>query len=176
MGFWDFLKNINNADGIREAMCRSYDANYELAEREELGGDYGFTEPMEVTQAERDAADESVIEMIRFFALFRALEARFLVSGVPTEIAEKLVWAELLPFLYLDKATGRKALSEYVVYKEMPADANVSWLETVVQKGYKLAKSKEDRTAYDTWMPEAKANEAVWLFLLEGRGNEYFWG
>lgn len=84
-------------------------------------------------------------------------------------------WAELLPFLYLDKQTGREALAEYVVYKEMPKDAKISWLETVVQRGCELAKSKNGKKAYNAWMPVAKTNRAVWLLLLEGRGNDYFW-
>ena len=62
-----------------------------------------------------------------------------------------------------------------VVYKEMPKDANISWLETVVQKGCELTKSKKIK-AYNAWMPVAKAGDAVWLLLLEGRGNDYFWG
>ena len=164
MGLWDFLKDMNDAEGIREAMRRSYDKNYELADKSGLA------------QTASEVAGDSVAETTRYFALFGALEARYLVSGVATEAAEKLIWAELLPFLYLDKAMGREALAEYVVYKEMPADANISWLETVVQSGYELARSRRDKKAYDAWMPVARTNGAVWLLLLEGRGTDYFWG
>ena len=73
------------------------------------------------------------------------------------------------------KSTGREALAEYVVYKEMPKDAKIAWLETVVQKGCDLAKSKRDKKAYDAWMPVAKTNGVVWLLLFDGRGNDYFW-
>lgn len=164
MGLWNLVKNINNPEGIREAMRRSYDKNFELADKSGLA------------QTASKVSGDSLKETTRCFALFGALEARYLVSGVPTEIAEKLIWAELLPFLYLDKATGREALAEYVVYKEMPADANISWIETVVQRGYELAKSKKDKKAYNAWMPVAKTNGVVWLLLFEGRGKDYFWG
>ncbi|OHB54421.1 MAG: hypothetical protein A2173_06725 [Planctomycetes bacterium RBG_13_44_8b] len=163
MGLWNLIKNVNNAEGIRETMRRSYDKNFELAGKSGLA------------QTASNVSGDSLEETTCYFALFSALEARYLVSGVPTENAERLIWAELLPFLYLDKSTAREALAEYVVYKEMPYDANISWLEVIVQRGYELTKSKKDKKAYNAWMPVAKMNGVVWLLLLDGRGKDYFW-
>ena len=140
-------------------MRRSYDKYYGLA------------------QIANKLSADSVTETTRYLALFGALEIRYIVSGIPTKsrLVERLIWADLLPFLYLDKVTGREALAEYIVYKEMPTDANISWLETVVQRGNWLAKNKKDKKAYNAWMPVAKSDGAVWLLLLEGRGRDYFW-
>jgi len=163
VGFWDLLKNRNNAEGIREVMRWSYDKHYELVVK--IG----------LAQAASKVSGDTLSETTQYFALFNTLESRCLARGVPTENAEKLIWAELLPFLYLDENMAREALAEYVVYKEMPKDANISWLETVVQKGCELTKSKKIKV-YNAWMPVAKAGGAVWLLLFEGRGNDYFWG
>lgn len=151
MGFWHQLRNINNAEGIRETMRISYDNSLKLAVKSGL----------------RRSSN-----VARHFALFGALESRYLVSGVPTENAEKLIWAELLPFMWLDGHTAREALAEYVVYKEMPAGAKISWLTGIVQRGCKLG---ENEKGYKELFPTAKSGGAVWLLLFEGRGNDYFW-
>ncbi len=151
MGLWNLFKNANNADGIREAMRMSYDNSLKLAVKSGL-------------QRSSDVA--------RHLALFGTLESRYQVSGVPTENAETLIWAELLPFMWLDEHAAREALAEYVVYKEMPADAKISWLTDIVQRGCKLG---EDEKGYKEFFPTAKSGGAVWLLLFEGRGNEYFW-
>jgi len=160
MGFSDLLNNINNAEGIREAMRLSYNNNLNLVV--EIG----------LVQAASKVSGDTLSETRRYFALFNTLESRYLASGVSTENTEKLIWAELLPFLYLDEETACEALAEYVVYKEMPKDAKIPWLEGIVQRGYELVKN---RKAYNAWMPVAKSNGAIWLLLLEGRGNDYFW-
>lgn len=161
MGLWDVLRNINNAEGIREVVRRSYDENFNLVVKSG------------VAQTASKVGGHPLSETKRHFALFGVLEDYYLASGVKN--AEKLIWAELLPFLYLDKQTAQRALTEYVVYKEMPVDAEISWLETVVQRGCQVAKSKKDKEAYSAWMPVAKTNGMVWLLLFEGRGNDYFW-
>ena len=160
MGLWTVMKKIYSAESIRDTMRRSYDKKFELADKNGIA------------QTASRASGDSLHETIRYFALFGALEARYLVSGVTTNITEEMIWAELLPFLYLDKATGRRALAECVVYKEVPSDADIPWLETIVQKGCKLAKSKQSK--YDALMPVAETNEMVWLLLLESRGNDHF--
>jgi len=161
MGFWHKLKNINNAEGIREIVCWSYDESFNLVVKSG------------VAQPASKVSGDTLSETTRHFALFGVMEKYFFASGV--ENVKRSIWAELLPFLYLDKQTGREALAEYVVYKEMPKDAKISWLETVVLRGCELAKSKNAKKAYNAWMPVAKTNGAVWLLLLEGRGNDYFW-
>jgi hypothetical protein len=155
MGFWHKLKNINNAEGIRESMRMSYDKHFKLAMNGKI--------PLNDTTPHR-------------IALYGALGSRYLVCGVPVDsvIAEALIWTDLLPFLYLDQHTAREALAEYVVYKEMPKDANISWLTTLVQKGCQIGKDNHQEE-YDTFMTVAKANGVVWLLLFEGRGNDYFW-
>lgn len=160
MGSWDQLKNINNAEGIREIVRQSYDEHFNLVVK--LG----------LAQTASKVGGDPLSETTQHFALFNVMEAYYFVSGLDN--AEKSIWAELLPFLYLDKQTVREALAEYFVYKAMPMDANIPWLETVVQRGCELTKSKKIK-AYNAWMPAAKANNAVWLLLLEGRGNNYYW-
>jgi hypothetical protein len=152
MGFWHKLKNINNAEGIRESMRMSYDKHFKLAMNGKIPGT-----PHQA-------------------ALYGALASRFLVSGVPVDnaITEMLIWADLLPFMYLDQHIAREALAEYVVWKEMPKDAKISWLTTVVQKGCQVGKDNHQEE-YDAFMITAKINGAVWLLLFEGRGNDYFW-
>jgi hypothetical protein len=156
MGLWDLLKNINNAEGIREAMRMSYNKHFKLAMNGKI--------PLNNTTPHR-------------IALYGALASRFRLSGVPVDnvTAEALIWADLLPFLYLDQHTACEALAEYVVYKEMPKDAKISWLTTLVQKGCQVGKDSHQEE-YDTFITVAKANVAVWLLLFEGRGNDYFWG
>jgi len=155
MGFWHQLKNINNAEGIRETMRMSYDKHFKLAMKGKI--------PLSGETPHR-------------IALYGALGSRFRVSGVPVDnvIAEAVVWADLLPFLYLDQHSAREALAEYVVYKEMPKDARISWLTTVVKQGCKVGKD-EHQQEYNAFMTVAEANRIVWLLLLEGRGNDYFW-
>lgn len=155
MGFWHQFKNINNAEGIRETMRMSYDKHLKLTMKGKMPLSAGTT-PHSV-------------------ALYGALGSRFRVSGIPVNnfIAEALIWADLLPFLYLDSEIAREALAEYVVYKEMPKDAKISWLTTIVQKGCQAGKDNHEE--YDTFMTVAKANGAVWLLLFEGRGKDYFW-
>jgi hypothetical protein len=154
MGFWHQLKNINNAEGIRETMRMSYDKHLKLAQNGKI--------PLNGETPHRTA-------------LYGALGSRFRVSGVPVDnvIAEALIWADLMPFLYLDSDIGREALAEYVVYKEMPKDAKISWLTTLVQKGCQIAQNNHEE--YNMLITIAKTNGAVWLLLLEGKGNNYFW-
>lgn len=156
MGFWHQFKNINNAEGIRETMRMSYDKHFKLAMNGKIPLSAGTTPHLA--------------------ALYGALGSRFVVSGVPVDnaVAEILIWADLLPFLYLDQQIAREALAEYVVWKEMPKDAKISWLTTVVQKGCQVGKDNHQEE-YDAHMTAAKVNSAVWLLLFEGRGNDYFW-
>ena len=109
------------------------------------------------------------------FALYGALSTRYQASGVPINtITERLIWTDLLPFLYVDEDVASEAVAEYVVYKEMPKDARISWLTTIVQQGCQIGKDK-NQDEYNALMETAKANGVVWLLLLEGRGNDYFW-
>jgi hypothetical protein len=101
MRFWYLMKNRNNAEGIREAMRMSYDKHLNLAIEGKM---HSFTP----TPPE-------------WLPLYGALSTRYVVRGVPIDnvIAEQLIWADLLPFLYLEQDIAREALAEYVVYKEI---------------------------------------------------------
>jgi hypothetical protein len=115
MGLWNLIRNLNNAEGIREAMRQSFDKHLRLA-REGRAGNRDVT-PLQV-------------------ALFGAMASRFMVSGVEvTPETELVIWADLGPFLWLAPEEAREAVAEYVVCKEMPADANIRWLTAIVQKG-----------------------------------------
>lgn len=150
----DRQTNLNNAEGIREAMRWSYEKHHELAVKSGLS-------PVGSEQQQ--------------FALYGALSTRFQASGVPINtITERLIWADLLPFLYLEQDIAREAVAEYVVYKEMPKDARISWLTTIVQQGCQIGKDK-NQDEYSELMETAEANGAVWLLLLEARGTDYFW-
>jgi hypothetical protein len=177
MGLWNLLKNINNAEGTRETMRRSYDKAFNLVVKSGLSPSRDLARHLALFDAlETRYVVRSVIPCRRLILLLQnrldELKTCYPASGISMENAEKLIWAELLPFLYLDKQTAREALAEYVVYKEMPKDAKISWLEGVVQRGCELAKNKKE---YNAWMPVAKTNGAVWVLLFEGRGNDYFW-
>lgn len=152
MGFWNLLKNLNNAEGIREAMRMSFDKHYKLALEGSIG--QGDVEPLHG-------------------ALFGALASRYLLSGVPnTGTTEVLCWAELGPFLWLDGTTAREALAEYVVYKERPADARIGWLEAVVKRGCEKGAGED---WFENLVAAARLNDIVWLLLYEGRGEDYWW-
>lgn len=153
MGYWNLLKNLNNPEGIREAMRMSYDKHYRLALEGRIG--QGDIDPLHA-------------------ALLGAMLSRFRLSGVPNnQLVQVLVWADLGPFLWLDQATAREAVAEYVVYKERPADARIAWLEAVVRQGCEKGIGDE---WFDNLVVAAKLHQVVWLLLYEGRGAEYWWG
>ncbi|UCC31575.1 MAG: hypothetical protein JSU86_04710 [Phycisphaerales bacterium] len=119
MGFWDLLKNINNAEGIRESMRMSYDKHYNQAQ-----------------SGQGSAPDTTPAQ----YALYGALASRYQVDGLnPPEMT---VWAELAPFLALSRAEGREYLAEYIVYREKPADAKVNVLRKKVSEGLRAAEGE----------------------------------
>jgi len=69
------------------------------------------------------------------------------------------------PFLYLKQDIAREAAAEYVVYKEMPKDARISWLTTIVQQGCQIGKDK-NQDEYNALMEMAEGAGVVWLLLL----------
>jgi len=152
MGFWNLICNLNNADGIREAMRLSFDKHLRLA-REGKAGNPDVT-PLQV-------------------ALFGAMASRFMVSGVEvTPETEPTIWADLAPFLGLAREEAREAVAEYVVYKERPAEARISWLTALVQKGCAAGGSEE---WFLHMMAFAYLGNLAWVLLNEGRGEDYFW-
>lgn len=100
MGFLKMLRNLNNADGAREAMRLAYLKHYRLAERAGV------------------AAHST--------ALFGALGSRRKAGGQYR--GEPLMWAEVAPFVCMPPELGREALAEYVVCLERPAEGRIGWL------------------------------------------------
>jgi len=150
---WKILKNFGNAEGQRESMRYSYEKHLKGALKGKISID--GLRPHQV-------------------ALWGALAERYEIDGFKVNTAnffqtisnQQMVLAELLPFLYLHEDEAREALVEYVVYKEYPKDARISWLTNVVQKGHKITKEKDD--LYDEMMKVSKGMGVAWLSLLEG--------
>lgn len=154
---WKILKNLGTSESTRESMRFSYDKHFKGAIKGEISIE-GLT-PHQV-------------------ALWGALVERYEINGfkgfkVDTTnffqgiYKQQTVLAELVPFLYLPENEGREALVEYIIYKEYPKDARISWLTTVVKKGHKITKEKDD--LYDEMMERAKVIGFTWLSLLEGQ-------
>jgi hypothetical protein len=158
MGFWNLIKNINKAEGVREAMRMSYDKHFRLAQQPDI-----FASGTQSHEA----------------GLFGALASRLRLSGVSigsitdwrsligkhitSPSAEVRVYAELMPFLYLEPTVAREALAEYVVYKEMPLDANRKWLSEQVRKGLSLIGEDEYKALMIAML--AKVNKFAWTEL-----------
>lgn len=148
---WKVLKNIGNAEATRESMRYSY--------KKHLRGAIEGKISMEGLTAHQ-------------VALWGALGERYEIKGfkintsniMQTLSNQQMVLAELLPFLYLSEDESREALVEYVIYKEYPKDAKVSWLTNIVQKGHKITREKDD--LYEEMMKLSKTKEFAWLLLL----------
>jgi hypothetical protein len=164
MGFWNMLKNINNAEGIRETMRISYDRAFKRAMKESI-------EILQDRKSKMPLHGSTPNEL----AVIDAMTSRYWSLGIPINpIIEMVIWSDVLPFLYFEPATAREALAEYAVYKAMPKDAKISWLETLVKQGCENGLEK-DKEMYTVVKEAAKDNRVAWLLLLEGRGNDYFW-
>jgi len=154
---WKILKSLGSAEGTRESMRFSYQKHFKGAVKGKISIE-GLT-PHQVALwcalAERYE--------IGGFKGFKVDTANFF-QGV---FNQQTVLAELIPFLYLPEDEAREALVEYVIYKEYPKDANISWLTNVVQKGHKITKEKDD--LYDKMMERAKVIGVAWLSLMESR-------
>lgn len=119
MGLWDVIKNLNNADGVREAMRMSYDKHLRKAQAGEIS-----------------APGSSLAQ----FALYGALATRYQASGLNPP--EQTVWAELTPFMGLGDADGREYLAEYVVYRERPVEARTVPLRRKINEGLRAANTE----------------------------------
>ena len=144
MGFKELVKNINNAEGIRESMRMSYDKHRRQAQSSQIS-----------------ARDTSPAQC----GLYGALSTRYQADGLnPPEVT---VWAELAPFLGLPDADGRESLAEYIVFREKPGEARVDDLRKKVNEGLNVAQR-------DVMVMAAMAVEqgVAWgQFLDRPRGN-----
>ena len=131
---------IFGAQGIRDAMIKSY---HKYAKRP-------------VVQGIAIGKDISLHQ----FCLYGALSSRYLAGF--KSIPEVVIWVELAPFLELEPDDSLSALAEYIVYKEMPVKADVTYLSMQVKKGLSLYED-EDREAF---LKVANMNKLGWVSLL----------
>lgn len=106
MGFLKLVRNLNNAEGAREAMRLAYLKHYRLAERAAVGA--------------------------HSTALFGSLGSRRKAGGQYR--GEPFLWAELAPFLCMPPEVGREAVAEYVVCLERPAEGRIGWLRDQINR------------------------------------------
>ena len=76
--------------------------------------------------------------------------------------SEVAVWAELAPLLNLPPDVGIAALSEYVVYKEMPAKADIPALSDQIRRGWSLI-AQDERESLSAM---SEINCVAWLSLM----------
>ena len=92
--------------------------------------------------------------------LYCCLETRYR-AGFQSK-SEVELWGELAPFLNLAPDNGLKALAEYIVYKEMPAKADMTKLIDSLREGWG-ALSKDEQKAIEV---VAKMNNFAWIDIL----------
>ncbi len=76
--------------------------------------------------------------------------------------SEVELWLELTPFLKLTPDDGLAALAEYIVYKEMPAKADVMMLTDQLKKGLSMLNQEEQETT----LVVARINSFTWTYLV----------
>ena len=132
---------IFGAEGIRDAIRKSYEKHYELAQQGKLP----------------TSADDP-----HYAGLFGALGSRYRLQG---KYSEQMVFLEVIPFWRLDHSTGKEAIAEYVVYMESPRDARRDWLSSQIKEGLrKLASEKGDTS--DGILMVAQVAGVKWLELV----------
>lgn len=139
VGFLKMLLNANNSEGIREAMRMSY---------KKMAG----------------TILHSVSEEKYFAGMFNALYSRYMVNNQSPP--ENMVLLELKPFLvYEDQERGLRALSEYIVYKELPMECNIENLKHEMEYFIKKIKYNEnDKEEYLNMMVDFGV---PWVNLIE---------
>jgi len=75
------------------------------------------------------------------------------------------LWAELTPFLLMTEKTACEALAEYIVYKETPSRARVSWLRQIISTSLRLPALSKDSPR--TMASLAMIKNVAWCNLLE---------
>lgn len=142
MGIW--TKLFGGADGIRETMRESYDKHIRLAQKGRVPS---------------TGTPHSI-------GLYGALGSRYQARGNPVMKDpgwEVLIWGELSPFMLMKETEAVEALAEYVVYKEFPQKARVTWLKKLINSSLRACKD-------DSKIAMAIAgliNQVAWCSLLE---------
>jgi len=129
---------IFGAQGIRDAMCNSYQKHVRKFQNQPL-------------------PEGTTLHQV---GLYGSLSARYIVGF--KQKSEVEVWLELTPFMRLDPDEGLAALAEYVVYKEMPAKADTGKLTEQLQKGLSLLTAEER----ESLVPMARLNGFAWTHLV----------
>jgi hypothetical protein len=129
---------IFGAQGIRDAVLKSYQKHIHKFERESL--------PEGTT--------------LHQMGLYGCLATRYM-AGFQSK-SEVELWSELLPFVRLKADDGLAALAEYIVYKEMPPEADVTALTERLRDGLSLLAKEEREMA----MVAAQVNAFAWVGLI----------
>ena len=142
------LKSLFNrrAEGCRKAMLLSYEKHFHLAREGSL------TVPPDTSP--------------HFAGLYGALGTRYVALGMP--LNELIVMAELGPFQLMSEEDAPLALAEYVVYKEQPKQARISWLKTLINNAFRTPKIPDglppERVSY---FLGSIVNHVAWHDLLD---------
>jgi hypothetical protein len=106
MGFFKLFTNLQNENGIREAMKLSY-------------------------KRVAKTLDENIPVKLFQNAMYNALGTRYLVNGI--NINEPQLWMELRPFISIDnQKDALDLLCEYVIYKELPSKCDCDKLKRLL--------------------------------------------
>ena len=81
------------------------------------------------------------------------------------KVTEPAIWAEVSSFMLVDQNTSVKALAEYVVLGEKPAEANTYWLMTQISGALKSAPMSEDSPIHLSAV--GHRNNVAWVGLLD---------
>ena len=138
MGLLQMLYRFLHYDGLRDAVRRSYNEHR--------------------LQSSLPAATPP-----HRAGLYDALRARYTARG--QIINEMYLWAELTPFLLMTEKTACEALAEYIVYKETPSRARVSWLRQIISTSLRLPALSKDSPR--TMASLAMIKNVAWCNLLE---------
>ena len=129
---------IFGAQGIRDAIYNSYQKHISKCQNQPL-------------------PDGTTLHQV---GLYGALGTRYM-AGFKAK-SEVELWCELTPFMKLEPNDGLAALAEYIVYKEMPAKADLIMLKEHLRKGLSLLTKEEQ----ETFVPIARFNAIVWTTLI----------
>ncbi len=140
MGWLKMLVNLNNAEGIREAMRMSYEKHVRNSR---------------ATNRACDDLDH------HYAGLCGALGSRFYARGL--RVPEMAVLASVAPFLAMSREDGVEALAEYVVLQERPGEARRAWLSCAVNRALRATNDE----VVSGFVIRGLAQAVQWSQLLE---------
>lgn len=154
MGIFSFLKGMSalgSAEGTRNAMIQSYRKHKNMVESRPEGIPPGTS--------------------VHEAALYGALATRYRTAGIKKEAIHRMetfLWLELLPFTHLPEQTGRDALAEYIVWKEVESrtQARLDWLRESIKKGVREAERSGKQEAVDAAMGKVFEGASPWAELI----------